>query len=85
MNRKQHQLMNLFTLTEKKKYSCEELSDLLQLGKRSITNYINEINSFLSGNDFEEIRLLPDNTYQLDVPLQELAKIRKKIFFTAAL
>lgn len=80
MNRKQHQLMNLFTLTEKKKYSCEELSDLLQLGKRSITNYINEINSFLSGNDFEEIRLLPDNTYQLDVPLQELAKIRKKYF-----
>lgn len=80
MNQKQYQLMNLFTSSEKKKYTYSELTDLLQLGKRSVTNYINELNDFLSENGFKKIQLLPDNTFQLDVPLQELPKIRKKYF-----
>lgn len=80
MNQKQYQLMNLFTSSEKKKYTYSELTDLLQLGKRSVTNYINELNDFLSENGFKQIQLLPDNTFQLDVPLQELPKIRKKYF-----
>ena len=80
MNQKQYQLMNLFTSSEKKKYTYAELADLLQLGKRSITNYINELNDFLSENGFEQIQLLPDNSFQLNVPLQELPKIRKKYF-----
>lgn len=80
MNQKQYQLITLFTSSEKKKYTYKELEGLLHIGKRSVNNYITEINDFLSENGFHTIRILPDNTLLLDSSIKELGLIRKRYF-----
>lgn len=80
MNQKQYQLISLFTLSEHQKYTYDELTDILHIGKRSINNYIKDINDFLSQNHFEQISLLPDNTLTLNGSNRELQVIRKKYF-----
>ena len=66
MNQKQYQLVTLFTSSEKKKYTYKELEEMLHIGKRSINNYIAEINDFLHENGFHKIQILPDSTLVLD-------------------
>lgn len=80
MNQKQYQLITLFTSSEKKKYTYKELEDLLHIGKRSVNNYITEINDFLCENGFHKINILPDNTLQLDSSINELGLIRKRYY-----
>lgn len=80
MNQKQYQLISLFTSSEHKRYTYDELADILHLGKRSINNYIRDINDFLRQHHFRQIRLLPDNTLTLDGSNRELQMIRKKYF-----
>ena len=58
MNQKQYQLITLFTSSEKKKYTYTELTEILHVGKRSINNYITEINDFLTENGFHKIRTI---------------------------
>ena len=80
MNQKQYQLITLFTSSEKKKYTYTELTEILHVGKRSINNYITEINDFLTENGFHKIRILPDNSLLLDSSINELGLIRKRYY-----
>lgn len=80
MNQKQYQLVTLFTSSEKKKYTYKELEEMLHIGKRSINNYIAEINDFLHENGFHKIQILPDSTLVLDSSINELGMIRKRYY-----
>lgn len=80
MNQNHYQLISLLTSHEKNKYSYHELSELLGLGKRSIVNYIAEINEFLTKNSFHTIQLLTDNTVEFNSTAQEIKEIRKIYF-----
>lgn len=80
MNQKQYQLVTLFTSSEKKKYTYKELEKMLHIGKRSINNYIAEINDFLHENGFHKIQILPDSTLVLDSSINELGMIRKRYY-----
>ena len=55
MNQNHYQLISLLTAHEKNRYSYHDLSEQLGLGKRSIVNYIGEINEFLAKNHFHTI------------------------------
>lgn len=80
MNQNHYQLISLFTSHEKNRYTYEELSGLLGLGKRSIINYIAELNDFLSKNNFHTIQILPNNIVEFNCSAHEIKEIRKKYF-----
>lgn len=80
MNQKQFQLITLFTSSEKKQFTHDELSKILEVGKRSVSNYIADINDFLTEHDFHTIQVTPDNSLQLDSSFYELQLIREKYF-----
>lgn len=80
MNQNHYQLISLFTLHEHNSYTCNDLTEILGLGKRSINNYISELNDFLSKNRFHVIQILPNNTFEFNSTTQEIKNIRKKFF-----
>ena len=80
MNQNHYQLLSLFTAHEKTRYPFDELIGMLGLGKRSVLNYIAEVNGFLSGNGFHTLQVLPDNTVEFCSSSKEIKEIRKKYF-----
>lgn len=80
MNQNHYQLISLLTAHEKNKYSYHDLSEQLGLGKRSIVNYIGEINEFLAKNNFRTIQILADNTVEFNCSAHEIKEIRRRYF-----
>lgn len=80
MNQNHYQLISLLTAHEKNRYSYHDLSEQLGLGKRSIVNYIGEINEFLAKNHFHTIQILANNTVEFNCTAQEIKEIRKIYF-----